>query len=76
MNLFTEKLRDFFRKKFNILRARISIAGIKGLIHSYQHKTKRINREIRRLKEKNSKYRGQVLIYKEMLEELREELKQ
>ena len=75
MNLFIEKLRNFFRKKFNNLKARTAIAGIKSLIHSYEHKTKRINREIKRLKSKNSKYRGQAHIYKEMLAELRDELK-
>lgn len=75
INLFLERIRGFFRKKFNNIRAKTAIVGIKGLINHYQKQSDKILKEMDKLYEERSKYNGMVVMYGNMLEEIREELK-
>ena len=76
MNLFIQKIRNFFRRKFNVLKAKTAVAGIKGLIHAYKSQSSRFNREIYKIQ--NAKLDSDAMIekYELMLEDLRKELKE
>ena len=76
MNLLIERIRNFFRKKFNVLKARTAVAGIKGLIHAYKKQSVRFNDEIFKLQ--NAKLDSDAMVekYELMLGDLRQELKE
>jgi len=74
MNLFLEKIRNFFRKKFNIVRAKTAIAGIKSLIHIYDKQERRLNVEMSNLYDQTLHCKEMKKKYNSMLEDLKEEL--
>lgn len=74
MNLTIEKIRNSFRKKFNVLRAKTAVAGIKALVSSHEHRISKINKEVDRLQRKGMEYHKKIDIYTNMLLDLKKEI--
>lgn len=74
MNRFFEVIKNFFRKQFNTVKAKSVILGIKSMINSYNKTILRISTEIGKLTNVQTKYNERVEKYRNMLNELKEDL--
>ena len=68
------RIRKFFREKFTVVRARLAITNIKGLIRMHKNYIKDIDDEIIKLKIKRMNHVSWGSIYQTMLSDLRKEL--